>query len=129
MHRSFATIFCGIAILWTAAVPAAFGQAGSVGAVSVNVNDPAGAAIPDAALQLKDLNTNVVQKGATGNNGTFTFPYVAFGQYQLTVTKTGFEVAGLQRRNGADGPHHRRQGGAPNRHHPTDHHSGGVNRP
>ncbi len=93
MHRSFATIFCGIAILWSAAVPAAFGQAGSVGSVSVTVNDPAGAAIPEAALQLKDLNTNVVQKGATGNSGTFSFPYVAFGQYQLTVTKTGFEVA------------------------------------
>ena len=64
---------------------------GSVGSVSVTVNDPGGAAVPDAALLLKDVSTNVVQKGATQGTGAFTFPNVTFGRYQLTVSKTGFE--------------------------------------
>ncbi len=72
-------------------MPAAYSQAGSVGAVSVTVTDPAGAAVPEATLQLKDLDTNVVQKGSTQGNGTFSFPYVAYGRYSLTVSKTGFQ--------------------------------------
>jgi hypothetical protein len=83
---------CGIAILWTAVVPVAYSQTGSVGGVSVTVTDPAGAAVPDVTLQLKDLGTNILQKGATQASGTFTFPNVAFGGYQLTLSKTGFET-------------------------------------
>jgi len=83
---------CGTAILCAAAVPVAYGQAGSVGTVSVTVDDPAGAAVPAATLELKDIETNIVQKGATQANGTFAFPYVAFGKYALTVAKTGFET-------------------------------------
>ena len=72
-------------------MPAAYSQAGSVGAVSVTVTDPAGASVPDATLQLKDLDTNVALKGNTQANGTFSFPYVAYGHYELTVSKTGFQ--------------------------------------
>jgi carboxypeptidase family protein len=86
-----AVTFCGTAILWTAVAPPAYSQAGSVGSVSISVTDPSGAAVPDVALQLKDVDTNVLQKGATQTNGAFSFPYVPFGRYQLTVTKTGFE--------------------------------------
>ncbi len=86
-----AATFCGMGLLWMAATPAAYSQAGSVGAVSVTVTDPAGASVPDATLQLKDLDTNVAQKGSTQANGTFSFPYVAYGHYELTVSKTGFQ--------------------------------------
>ncbi|SPF49284.1 conserved exported hypothetical protein [Candidatus Sulfopaludibacter sp. SbA4] len=99
----YAATLCGIAILFAAAVPSAYSQAGSVGAVSITVTDPAGAAVPDAALQLKDVDTNVVQKGATQANGAFSFPNVTFGRYQLTVSKTGFETQvfdGLQVQTG-----------------------------
>ncbi len=53
--------------------------------MSVTVTDPAGAAIADAALELRDVDTNVLQKGATQANGEFAFPYVAFGKYSLKV--------------------------------------------
>ena len=86
-----AAAWCGAALLWAAAVPAAYSQAGSVGTVSVTVNDPAGAAIPEANLELKDVETNVTQKGATQASGSFAFPYVAYGKYKLTVSKAGFE--------------------------------------
>ncbi|HXS94791.1 MAG TPA: TonB-dependent receptor [Candidatus Limnocylindrales bacterium] len=84
-------LLCGFAVFLLAIAPAVFGQAGSVGTVNVTVTDPAGAVIPDATLELKDLDTNVIQRGATQGNGAFSFPYVAFGHYQLTVSKTGFQ--------------------------------------
>ena len=80
-----------MAFLWTAAGPIAYSQAGSTGVVSVTVTDPAGAAVPAAGLELKDVDTNVVQKGSTQANGAFSFASVTFGRYQLTVAKTGFE--------------------------------------
>ncbi len=88
----WAAVCCGIAILLTAAVPAAYSQTGSVGQVSVTVTDPAGAAVPDATLQLKDAGTNIIMKGATQSNGEFSFPNVAFGRYRLSIAKTGFET-------------------------------------
>ncbi len=88
---TFAAMSCGIAFFWTAAAPVAYSQAGSAGVVSVTVTDPAGAAVPAAGLELKDLDTNVLQKGTTQANGAFTFASVTFGRYQLTVAKTGFE--------------------------------------
>src|ERR1017187_9894314 len=47
-----ASTCCAIAILWAATIPAAYSQTGSVGEVSVTVTDPAGAAVPDATLQI-----------------------------------------------------------------------------
>ena len=82
----------GMAFLWTSTTPVAYSQAGSAGVVSVTVTDPAGAAVPAAGLELKDLDTNVVQKGSTQANGAFSFTSVTFGRYQLTVAKTGFET-------------------------------------
>lgn len=72
--------------------PVAHSQTGSVGVVSVAVSDQSGAGIPDAALELKDLDTNIVQKGATQASGAFSFPSVTFGRYQLTVSKSGFQT-------------------------------------
>ncbi len=88
----FTAVFCGALLVFSLAVPAAYSQTGSAGVVSVSVMDPAGAEIPDAVLQLKDLDTNVVQKAATQANGAFTFASVTFGRYELTVSKTGFET-------------------------------------
>jgi hypothetical protein len=48
-----ASTCCAIAILWAATIPAAYSQTGSVGEVSVTVTDPAGAAVPDATLQIE----------------------------------------------------------------------------
>ncbi len=89
---NFSAAICGTILLLTAAAPMAHSQTGSAGMVSVTVSDPAGAAVPDATLQLRDISTNVVQKGTTANNGAFSYPSVTFGTYQLTVSKTGFDT-------------------------------------
>ena len=66
-------------------------QTSNTGAVSVNVLDPAGAVVPRAALQLKDLGTNNTRQAETQSNGAYSFPDLPFGSYELMVGKSGFE--------------------------------------
>src|SRR5215467_987299 len=86
-----ATFAVFAALLLLAGVPAAFTQTTTSGTVSVTVLDPSGAAVPDAQLEIRDLSTNVSHKAATGSTGTYSFPNLSFGLYQLTITAKGFQ--------------------------------------
>src|SRR5215510_16549761 len=70
----------------------AWGQSSNTGTVNVTVVDEAGALIPDAQLQLTDLTTNDARKAVTQQTGTYSFINLAFGAYQLTVMKSGFQT-------------------------------------
>src|ERR1044071_4231681 len=64
---------------------------GTTGSITVIVQDPSGAIIPDAALELRDRGTNDVRNGSTQQSGAYTFPNLPFGRYQLTVAAPGFQ--------------------------------------
>jgi hypothetical protein len=68
-------------------------QVSNFGGVSVTVQDPSGAAVPGAQLEIKDRSTNIVRKGTTNSTGVYTFPDLTFGTYELTVTAKGFQTA------------------------------------
>src|ERR1039457_6088818 len=72
--------------------PCAIAQSTTSGSVTVTVVDPSGSAVPGAQLEIKDLGTNILQKAPTGATGTYTFPNLSFGMYQLTVTASGFQT-------------------------------------
>src|SRR5215475_7423177 len=66
-------------------------QSSNVGSISVTILDPGGSAIPGANLELKDLGTNDIRRGQTSAAGTYIFPGLSFGHYQLTVAAQGFQ--------------------------------------
>src|SRR5437660_1197277 len=66
-------------------------QTGTTGTITVLVQDPTGAIVPDAALELRDKGTNALRSGATQQSGTYTFPNLPFGVYELTVNAKGFQ--------------------------------------
>jgi hypothetical protein len=72
--------------------PCAFAQSTTAGSVTVTVTDPSGSAVPSAQLEIRDTSTNVMQKAATGTTGSYTFPNLTFGMYQLTVNAQGFQT-------------------------------------
>src|ERR1017187_557694 len=72
--------------------PCAIAQSTTTGSVTVTVVDPSGSAVPNAQLEIRDTSTNIVQKAPTGATGTYTFPSLSFGIYQLTVTASGFQT-------------------------------------
>ncbi len=54
------------------------------------VLDPSGAAVPEAALELRNPATGQVRQTRTDANGYYSFPFLAVGNYELEVAKTGF---------------------------------------
>jgi len=73
----------------------AWAQLRIVGAISGTVLDPTGAVIADAKVALKDTKTGVTKEASSTHGGTFLFPDLATGLYEVTVTAQGFKTATL----------------------------------
>jgi hypothetical protein len=67
----------------------AFAQSNQ-GTITGTISDPAGAVIPSAAIQIKNVETNVVFSGGTSTTGNYVLP-VPTGTYEITVTAAGFK--------------------------------------
>src|SRR5260370_1428188 len=80
----------------TAALFAAFSAA--LLAQSVNgtfvglITDPSKAVIPGAAVEFTDVQRGLTTKTITGQDGTYTLPYMQTGQYSARILARGFKV-------------------------------------
>lgn len=74
-------------------VPAAWGQAGYQGTVTVTVFDESGAVVTGADLALQDLSTNDVRKAVSQSVGTYSFVGLNVATYKLTASKAGYKSA------------------------------------
>ncbi|MGC8550043.1 MAG: carboxypeptidase-like regulatory domain-containing protein, partial [Acidobacteriaceae bacterium] len=69
------------------------------GTIRGTVTDPSGAVVPGATVVIRNNATNVTTQVKTDSKGTYVFPEVQPGTYDLTVTAEGFttsSVHGLQ---------------------------------
>src|SRR5216684_3675400 len=57
------------------------------------VTDPSGAPVPAATVTAKTTETGAERSAATDGAGRYQIVWLAVGQYQVTVTKTGFQEA------------------------------------
>jgi hypothetical protein len=78
------------AIAVAALAAAAFG-ADTTGRIMGNVKDPAGNPIPHTIATLANRSTGVKQTVQTGDQGSFAFPVVPVGIYELVVVSKDFE--------------------------------------
>src|SRR5262249_38539114 len=62
-----------------------------VGSISGTVQDPSGAVVPKARVILKDSKTGITREITSTDVGTFLFPDLAVGSYEITVTAPGFK--------------------------------------
>jgi hypothetical protein len=74
-----------------AMMPAANAQT-VTGSLTGTVVDPGGALIVGAAVQLTNEVTKQMREFTTSGNGTFIFPDLFPGEYDLKVTQTGFKT-------------------------------------
>lgn len=65
-----------------------FAQGG--GKITGIVKDPSGAVIPGAAVSLTNTATEAKRTAMTDNEGAYSFPALAVGQYDLEAKATGF---------------------------------------
>lgn len=69
------------------------------GSLLGTILDPAGAAVAQATVTVKNMDTGLERATVTDDAGNFLIPELPIGQYQLTVQKSGFQtatVAGLR---------------------------------
>src|SRR5215467_4428908 len=58
-----------------------------------HIQDPTGAIVVGAAVEARNVATNIVQRAVTNDSGDFVITPVPAGSYILTVTATGFQKA------------------------------------
>ncbi|HTA43117.1 MAG TPA: TonB-dependent receptor [Bryobacteraceae bacterium] len=80
--RSFSAIFVFASL--------AFAQSDR-GTITGTVTDPAGAAVPNAPVQVKNSDTGVVYDGATSNTGNYTISQLPAGPYEISMQAPGFK--------------------------------------
>ena len=56
------------------------------------VTDASGAAIPDAAVQVRNVGTGATQNTTSNAQGRFNVPDLGIGDYEVQATKTGFST-------------------------------------
>src|SRR5215468_11905374 len=71
----------------------ALGQLRITGKISGTVLDPTGAVVPNAQVVLKDTKTGITKETTSNDGGAFLFPDLANGDYEITVTRDGFQRA------------------------------------
>src|SRR5215213_2811252 len=82
---------CLLAML--ALAPLAVGQTQiTTGVIEGSVVDQAGAVVPGASVEVKNLGTNLVKTLMTSEDGRFVFLQLPPGDYSLTVSKQGFST-------------------------------------
>lgn len=90
MSRSL-LLLCSVIALCTASLVAAQSGLGT-GRVEGTVLDSSGAAVADASVTALNMATDVSTVQKSDSTGHFLFPYLAPGNYHVTIERSGFEV-------------------------------------
>ena len=69
----------------------AFGQAGT-GTITGTVTDPAGASVPGATIEARNVETGVVFPAVSTTTGNYTISQLPIGNYVVTVKVQGFKT-------------------------------------
>ena len=63
------------------------------GSLAGKIVDPNGAVVPGSKVEIKNIETGIVSAVVTGEDGSYSFPLLPPGKYQLSVTKENFNTA------------------------------------
>ncbi|HJT88027.1 MAG TPA: TonB-dependent receptor [Bryobacteraceae bacterium] len=69
---------------------AGFAQ-GDRGTITGTISDPAGAVVPSAAIEARNIETGTAYQAASTSTGNYTLPQLPAGTYEVAVTVPGFK--------------------------------------
>jgi hypothetical protein len=78
-------------VLLVVVIFAGLGWADVGGRIVGSATDPSGAVVSGASVVLANTATGVRQTATTEGQGSFSFPVVPVGQYELSIDATGFQ--------------------------------------
>src|SRR4051812_23298403 len=87
--RARSVLFGAIRLVALLLGPFAYARLGP-GGVGGNIRDPSGSPVPGAKIVLTEKSKHLVHTSQTDNGGSFLFPWVLAGAYELYVEKEGF---------------------------------------
>src|SRR5579864_9178618 len=92
VYREFARrIIVGLAaLLILAAIPVAAQL--PTGTILGTVKDSSGASIPGATVTVRNTETNLTKTAMTEQDGSYRFPELAVGRYEITASAAGFRT-------------------------------------
>jgi hypothetical protein len=91
--RFFCKLVLAVALLTPLSGAMAYVEAqGLTGQISGTVTDSTGGVLPGATVTIKNIGTNATRETVTGPDGTFVFPDVLAGTFDLTVSVEGFKT-------------------------------------
>lgn len=64
----------------------------STGAISGIVTDSSGAVVPNAQIELTNMETGITQANKTNSTGLYSYPTLSVGTYSVRVTAAGFKI-------------------------------------
>ena len=67
-------------------------QQGVLSTIRGTATDPSGAAVPNVAITVVNVNTGVSRSGTTNSAGDYEMPDLLLGTYRLTATAGGFST-------------------------------------
>jgi hypothetical protein len=86
-------IFVLFVIVLTLALSVSFAQTQAInGSVRGRLTDPAGAAVPAAAVNVTNIATGFTRDTQSNDDGYFVIPNLPIGTYTVTIKKEGFET-------------------------------------
>src|SRR4051794_5439793 len=83
-----ALIWLALNVLCTASL-----RAQATGGLSGTITDQSGAAVPDAAIQVKNFATGAVRSAVADDQGRYTVRELPIGGYEVSASKMGFTTA------------------------------------
>ncbi len=92
MRKGF--LLLAAAFMLVAFAPVSFGQALD-GNIVGTVVDASGAGVPNAAIELQNMDTGVNASSKTNANGEYRFNNILVGRYKVTATASGFTTGSL----------------------------------
>jgi hypothetical protein len=88
MNRLLQAAIAMFAILPLTLVPT---LAQTFGQITGQISDSSGAAVPDAAITLKNISTDALRHTVSTASGDYTFPSLPPGTYSIAAEKQGFK--------------------------------------
>jgi Carboxypeptidase regulatory-like domain len=76
--------------------PCVKAQTTTTGSVAGKVTDPSGAVVPDAKVDLRDLDRGVIQETKASKDGFYRFDLLLPGNYSVSATSSGFQTSTRQ---------------------------------
>ncbi len=92
MTTSYRRRFVAMAVisLFLIATSSLAQSAGNSGSINGTVEDPTGAVVPNATVEIRNPVSGYDRSATTDTSGKFSFPNIPYNPYHLTATAAGF---------------------------------------